>query len=249
MERKGELILEVSDLTVRYGPVEAVRGVSFQCRRGEVVALLGRNGAGKSSTLTAIARASDATHVSGLLSFCGEDLMRASAEDAVQMGLSLVPEGRHIFPALTVRENLEVARGTVRPERRATIEELMDVFPALATRLSDAGGLLSGGQQQQLAIARSLAQRPILIMLDEPSLGLAPAIVKDVMSRISRLSEDGTGVVLVEQNAELAMRIADYSHVMQGGRLVLSGSAESPLSHEEVAAIYLGREFAKGEGL
>jgi branched-chain amino acid transport system ATP-binding protein len=232
-------LLAVEDLHVRYGRVAAVRGVSLSCPAGEVVALLGPNGAGKSSTLLAIAGGLGRATVTGAISLDGRQLRGRPPEQIARAGLVLVPERRRIFASLTVRENLLLGgsawakRGEA--DREATL--VLDRFGALANMRDRQAGLLSGGQQQQLAIARALMARPRMMLLDEPSLGLAPELVKTVLSIVSALRDDGIGVLLVEQNAAQAIKLADRALVMRKGRI--EGNAESHES-ELLMSSYFG---------
>jgi branched-chain amino acid transport system ATP-binding protein len=221
-------MLEVERLTVRYGPVTAVRDVSFTCEPGQVVTILGTNGAGKTSTLTGIAGAAPGA-VTGSVRLDGVELLRTSPEERVRRGLALVPERRRILASLTVRENLQVAmssrpaaRGASRRESRLGRQELDAVvarFPVLGDRAASPAGLLSGGQQQQLAIARALLCRPTVLLLDEPSLGLAPQVIDGVFALIAELREEGLGIVLVEQNVHRAVAVADETLMLRQGRL------------------------------
>jgi branched-chain amino acid transport system ATP-binding protein len=233
-------VLTVEDLCVSYGGVAAVRGVSFTCSVGEVVAILGPNGAGKSSTLLAVAGALPRAGVSGLVSLDGKRLSGWRAEQVARAGLMLVPERRRIFATLTVRENLIL--GASSWARRAQAERealsLLERFDQLAAAASRQAGLLSGGQQQQLAIARALMARPRMLLLDEPSLGLAPELVTTVLAMVGKLREDGIGVLLVEQNAAQAIRLADRTLVMRKGRI------EGTAAHHESELLmtsYLGK--------
>jgi len=237
-------LLAIENFTVRYGAVEAVRDVSLTVDEGEIVTLLGANGAGKSTTLGAIVRLIPA--VSGTIEFAGRDLTRLSTESVVRAGLTLAPEGRQIFPSLTVDENLTlggVACGN-RAEARRIRDEMMALFPVLAERRRQRAGTLSGGEQQQLAIARSLMSKPRLLMLDEPSLGLAPQIVEDMFDLISRLRHTGLTILLVEQNVSMALEIADRGYVLTSGAVAISGTAAELMDAEEVAQAYLGIDAA-----
>jgi branched-chain amino acid transport system ATP-binding protein len=217
--------LRVENLSVRYGRVAAVRDVSFSCEFGEMVAILGPNGAGKSSTLVAIAGGLASSTVTGSVSLGDRPLAGLVPEALVRAGIALVPERRRIFGTLTVEENLRVG-GTVRGRDRevvADVEAMMQRFPILGERRTQRGGLLSGGEQQQLAIARALMSRPRMLLLDEPSLGLAPLIVNSVFEILDGLRNEGIGIVLVEQSARRAINMADRSFLMRGGELVAAG--------------------------
>ena len=235
------MLLEIESLVARYGAVEALHGISLGVREGEIVSLLGANGAGKSTTLKAISRviAPD----SGAIRFAGRSLDRLDPEDVVALGVAHVPEGRRIFPGLSVLDNLRLgatARRASRAETQRDVDEVLTIFPKLRGLAPKLGWTLSGGEQQMLAIARGLMARPKLLLLDEPSLGLAPLVVKDVMETIARIARDGTTVLLVEQNAHLALQIASRAYVLETGRVALSGAASELLASEEMRRAYLG---------
>jgi branched-chain amino acid transport system ATP-binding protein len=234
-------MLSVSGLDVRYGPIQAVRGVDLDVAQGEIVALLGANGAGKSTTLKAIVGLAPAT---GRINFDGEAIDSRDTEDIVQRGLTLVPEGRRIFPTLTVAENLTLGAATQRDRTAAARSraEVLELFPILAERAAQPAGTLSGGQQQQLAIGRALMSAPRLLLLDEPSLGLAPQIVDSIFDLILSLKARGLTILLVEQDAAAALDIADRAYVMANGRIVMQGEAETLRASEQVARAYLGAE-------
>lgn len=231
-------MLEVSGLKVKYGEVEAVKGISLSVPRRSIVVLLGANGAGKSSTLNAIAGLVPAT---GKVTFEGELLSGQPAEDIVRRGISLTPEGRRVFPSLTVAENLHLggaahAAGEVLKGR---IEAELERFPILRERYHQKAGLLSGGEQQMLAIARSLMAAPRLLLLDEPSLGLAPLIVDKVFDLITDLRSKGLTILLVEQNAERALEVSDHGFVLQSGQVVLQGTGPELVRSDLVKQAYL----------
>ena len=231
-------ILQVQGLTVRYGQVQAVRDVSLSVPQGAVVVLLGANGAGKSSTLNAIA---GLVPCGGSVTLDGKPLAGLPAEDIVRRGLSLVPEGRRMFPSLSVADNLHLggathARGTALAARVAAE---LERFPILRERYHQQAGLLSGGEQQMLAIARALMSAPRLLLLDEPSLGLAPQMVDRVFDLITDLREQGITILLVEQNAERALEIADHAYVLQSGQMVLSGTGADLAQDDSVRHAYL----------
>src|SRR5205085_8273882 len=235
-----QAILDVADLTVSYGAVVAVRGASFRVAAGEVVALIGANGAGKSSilnTLSGLIRPE-----SGSAVFDGLDLTTAKASAIVRHGLVQVPEGREILARQTVLENLELATWARRdaPATRRALEAVMKRFPILSERRALSAGALSGGEQQMLAIARGLLARPRLLLLDEPSLGLAPQMVDEVFRAIEEIHKDGTTILLVEQNALRALAIADRAYVIETGRILLSGSGDDLLHNPAVRRAYLG---------
>jgi branched-chain amino acid transport system ATP-binding protein len=227
-------LLEVEDLRVRYGVVEAVHGVSFAVNSGEVTALIGANGAGKSSTLAAISGLAPA---SGRIRFDGRDIARAPAHSIVRAGIVQVPEGREILARMTVEENLLMG---LRGRDRSDLSSAYERFPILRDRRALLAGSLSGGEQQMLAIARGLLARPRLLLLDEPSLGLAPMIVKRVFDTLADLKRQGVTMLLVEQNALRALRLADRAYVMELGRLVMRGTGHELLRDEGVARTYLG---------
>jgi branched-chain amino acid transport system ATP-binding protein len=231
-------LLALHALSVSYGPVRAVEDLSLEVAAGEIATILGANGAGKSSTLNAIVGL--APRSGGRISFAGEDITALSTEQTVRRGLSLVPEGRRLFQNMTVRENLRLGAALFRDDQfHATLEELHDLFPIIERRSSAMAGLLSGGEQQQVAIARALLSRPRLLLLDEPSLGLAPIFVGKVFEIIEELRRRGVTVLLVEQNVERAMKIADQAYVIGSGRLEMSGRL-GELSAAEIEMAYLG---------
>jgi branched-chain amino acid transport system ATP-binding protein len=233
-------LLDVAGLVVRYGVVTAVRGVDFQVCESEIVSIVGPNGAGKSSLISAIAGI--VPPAAGTIAFAGQVLAGIVLEDVVARGLALVPEGRHIFASLTVFENLMLG-ATVRSDTdgvHADIARLFESFPILRERARQPAGQLSGGEQQQLAIARALLSRPRLLMLDEPSLGLAPAIIEEVYALLRSVREQGVTILLVEQNAERVFGISDRVHVMSGGKFGLSGRAAEIKNDLRFDAAYFG---------
>ncbi len=235
------MLLEVRDLVARYGAVEALHGISLDVGEGEIVSLLGANGAGKSTTLKVISGVIPTA--AGTVSFDGRALGGLNPEDVVALGVAHVPEGRRIFPGLTTLDNLRLgatARRASRAEIERDVDEVLTIFPKLRGLSGKLGWTLSGGEQQMLAIARGLMAKPRLLLLDEPSLGLAPLVVKDVMETIARIARDGTTVLLVEQNAHLALQIASRAYVLETGRVALSGDAATLLASEEMRAAYLG---------
>lgn len=223
-----------------YGAVAVLKGVSFEIDEGEVVALIGANGAGKTTTLMAISGIVPCT--SGEIFFCGERITDLSPHQVVERGICQVPEGRRIFPRLSVLENLEMGAylSTNAQERKKDLEWVFQLFPLLKERLMQAGGTLSGGEQQMLAIGRALMSRPKLLLLDEPSLGLAPLMVEKIFEMIRQISQQGTTILLVEQNAHAALALADRGYVMATGEIILSDRAECLLRHEQVQRVYLG---------
>ena len=233
-------MLAAKDLVVSYGAVEALHGISFEVKQGEIVTLVGANGAGKSTTLRAVSGL--VAPRSGTVSFDGADVTGMAAHRLVRRGLCHVPEGRHIFTAMTVRENLELGAYTVhsRAKIAASLERALALFPRLGERIDQPGGTLSGGEQQMLAIARALMSRPRLLLLDEPSLGLAPLIVKQIFATIREINEkDGVTVLLVEQNAFHALRLAHRGYVLVNGNIAMAGSGAELLADRDVRAAYL----------
>ena len=235
--------LKATDLNVRYGNVAALRGVDFHVDQGEIVTLIGPNGAGKTSTLMAISNLIDGKKT-GSIVFEGQDISHMESSAIVKLGISHVPEGRRIFPRLTVEENLMMGTfGTKKYDKEKASQLLQDVyrmFPRLLERRTQLGGTLSGGEQQMLAIGRGLMFSPKLLMLDEPSLGLAPMVVKEIFELILDIRENGTTVLLIEQNAGLALQIADRGYVLENGRIVMSGTGSGLAHDERIIKAYLG---------
>jgi len=234
-------VLEVSGLEVRYGAIRAVRDVSFRAGDGELVAILGANGAGKSSTLKCIAGALKAA--AGSIRLDGRDVTTARPEQMVRMGVAMVPETRDVFPDLTVSENLRLGSYIHRRNGAAVAsdrEKMLGLFPRLRERSSQPAGTLSGGEQQMLVIARALMSRPKLLLLDEPSLGLAPVVVDAIFDMIAELKRSGLTIVLVEQNAAKALAIADRAYVMRLGRIEAEGPAAEIAANSDLTALYLG---------
>jgi branched-chain amino acid transport system ATP-binding protein len=232
-------LLEVVGLHASYGPVQVLHGVDFVVNQGEVVVILGANGAGKTTTLRAICHMLDTR---GRIDFAGHSIVHASTTSVVRKGIAHVPQGRGTFADLSVEENLEVGAFTRRDrDVRADIDRWFQVFPRLHERRTQLAGSLSGGEQQMLAVARALMGRPRLLLLDEPSLGLAPIIVQDLFTRLGRLNEEeGTTMLVVEQNANLAFEIAHRAYVLEAGRIALSGTAEELRNDDAVRKAYLG---------
>jgi branched-chain amino acid transport system ATP-binding protein len=237
----AEPLLEVEELSVNFGGVRALRGVSVTVSPGEVVALIGSNGAGKTTTLRTISRL--VQPVRGEIRFEGESLLRLAPHLLAERGIAHVPEGRHVFGELSVLENLLLGGYSRGRSASTELESIFDLFPILRERRNQTARTLSGGEQQQLAIGRALMARPRLLMLDEPSLGLAPLIAQAVFRLIARIREGGTTVVLVEQNARAALKIADRGYLLETGTVVLEGAASSLLDNELVVATYLGRKL------
>jgi branched-chain amino acid transport system ATP-binding protein len=234
-------MLAVDDLVVSYGAVQALHGVSLSVRDGEIVTLIGANGAGKSTTLRAVSGMVPLRD--GTITLDGASVGGLPSHRLVRLGVCHVPEGRRIFTALTVRENLELGAYTVRkkPEIEARLEHVLALFPRLRERIAQPGGTLSGGEQQMLAIGRALMAKPRLLLLDEPSLGLAPLLVQEIFREIVRINRDeGTTILLVEQNAHVALSIAHRAYVLETGRIVLEGVAAQIRDDPKVRAAYLG---------
>lgn len=233
-------MLELKDIHTYYGNIRAVRGISIEVNAGEKVCMIGANGAGKSTTLMTISGVH--TPVEGAIYFEGEDITTTSAEQRVSLGISQVPEGRLIFPDMTVLENLELG-AYIRNDTagiRSDLNRIFDYFPVLAERRRQRGGSLSGGEQQMLAIGRALMSNPRLLLLDEPSLGLAPLIVKQIFEIIQQINEEGTTILLVEQNAQIALNVTDRGYVMETGEITIAGTSVDLLADERVRQAYLG---------
>ena len=231
-------MFEIRNLKVNYGGIEAVRDISFSVPDGSIVTLIGANGAGKSTTLRTIAGLVKAR--SGKIEFNGEDISNKEPTYIVQRGITLVPEGRKIFADLTVLENLKIGAYLRKDSIYDDIEWVYTLFPRLKERHWQLGGTLSGGEQQMLAVARALMSRPKMIMMDEPSLGLAPLIVKDIFKIIKEINRQGVTILLIEQNANMALQTADMAYVMETGEIALSGKGEELLRNEDVKKAYLG---------
>ncbi len=236
----GEPLLVVKDLAVSYGGIKALKGVSLEVRRGEVVAMIGANGAGKTTTLKTIVRLLPISK--GSISYDGKDIGSVPAEDLVGRGISLVPEGRAIFPNLTVKENLDIGAWNHkdRTAMAETVDDVVKLFPRLGERMQQEGGTLSGGEQQMLAIGRALMARPAMLLLDEPSLGIAPRLVADIFAAIARIAQAGTTILLVEQNTRLALVYTTRAYVLRTGEIAMSGTSKELAANEEVRAAYLG---------
>ncbi|GAC1419877.1 MAG: ABC transporter ATP-binding protein [Candidatus Velthaea sp.] len=242
------MLLELHDIQTYYGEIRALHGISIDVGEGEIVALLGANGAGKSTTLKTISHLIKPR--AGTITFAGRHIANLEPEDIVTLGIAHVPEGRKIFPGLTVLDNIRIGatpRKASRAQLETDVEEALAIFPKLRTLAPKLGWMLSGGEQQMLAIARGLMAKPKLLLLDEPSLGLAPLIVADVMETIARIARQGTTVLLVEQNAFLALQIATRAYVLENGRVALSGPAKDLLASEDMRRAYLGSTIEKPE--
>ncbi len=239
----SEQLLKVENLIVRYGGIEAVRGISFDVKAGETVTLIGANGAGKSSTLRTISGL--VKPAEGKILFDGEDIAAKDPTQIVSKGLMMVPEGRRIFPNLTVLENLKIGAYLRKDDLEEDLERVYGYFPRLKERSWQEGGTLSGGEQQMLAVGRALMGRPKLLMMDEPSLGLAPIVVQEIFRIIRRISEAGTTVLLIEQNANMALHVADRAYVIENGQILMEGTGQELLEDEKVREAYLGSTGGK----
>lgn len=235
----SEIILSVKDLQVNYGGIEAVKNISFDVPRGKIVTLIGANGAGKSTTLKSVVGL--VKPKSGSIQFNRKELIGMDTTAIVAKGITLVPEGRRVFPDLTVLENIKIGAYLRNDDLAGDIAWVYDLFPRLKEREWQLAGTLSGGEQQMLAVARALMSRPKVIMMDEPSLGLAPLIVKGIFDIIKEINRQGVTVLLIEQNANMALKIADYAYVLETGRITLSGPGTELLSNDEVKKAYLGK--------
>ncbi len=233
------MLLEVKDLHVSYGEIKAIRGINFNINQGEIVTIIGSNGAGKSTTLNSLAGLIKPS--SGTVLFNGEDVTKLESYELVKKGISLSPEGRQIFPRMSVIENLELGGYfRTRTELEKGKNNVFELFPILKERSWQSGGTLSGGEQQMLAIGRALMASPKILILDEPSLGLAPIIVKEIFKMIRRIRDEGITVLLVEQNAKMALSISDRGYVLETGKIRLEGKSGELLNNEEVHKLYLG---------
>ena len=236
-------LLELSEIRVRYGVIEAVKGISLHVNEGEIVTLIGGNGAGKTTTLRAISMVHGPSQ--GHIMFNGEDITHLRSHDVVERGIIQVPEGRHIFPNMSVAENLEMGsfkRKATRQELNDDLEHVYELFPRVKERRKQAGGTLSGGEQQMLAIGRALMAKPKLLMLDEPSMGLAPQVVERVFEVIAEVNSLGIPVLLIEQNAQMALQAANRGYVIETGEITLEDDAKKLLGNDQVRKAYLGEE-------
>lgn len=233
-------MLKIDNLSVHYGGIHALQGIGFEVPDGKIVTLIGANGAGKSTTLKAIIGLVTAS--SGTVSWNGENLTGMMTKDIVRKGVVLVPEGRRVFPNLTVDENLSLGAfsRTDRPAIASDRDKVFSLFPRLKERMKQKAGTLSGGEQQMLAVGRALMTRPKLLMMDEPSLGLAPLIVKMIFDIVREINKEGTTVLLIEQNAKAALEVADRGYVLETGRITLTGSGKELLADDRVRSAYLG---------
>lgn len=239
MSQGNHTLLSVQELTISYGNIRAVKGISFDVYEGEIVTLIGANGAGKSSTLRSI---SGVVPYKGLITYKGQDLRNVPADKIVAMGIAQVPEGRGIFGNLTVKENLKLATWQRKDKNEVAqdYERVFSVLPRLRERLNQLGGTLSGGEQQMLAVARALMSRGRILLLDEPSMGLAPVLVRDIFKVLREINQSGTTILLVEQNANMALRLANRGYVLETGTISLSGTGQELLGNSRVKEAYLG---------
>ena len=236
----SDVILKVEDMEAHYGKIAALKGISFEVREGQIVTLLGSNGAGKSTTLKTISGLMHPTK--GKITFFGEDITKLPPHEVVKRGIIHLPEGRRIFKDLTVTENLELGSFTLKDdvERKRRMKDVFDRFPILGKRSKQLGGTLSGGEQQMLAIGRGLMAGPKLLLMDEPSMGIAPLVVRDISNIIRRLHDDGTPILLVEQNSKMALGLADYGYVLDTGSIVVQGKGIDLKNDDNVIKAYLG---------
>jgi branched-chain amino acid transport system ATP-binding protein len=235
-------LLEVTDLEVRYGVIAAIKGISFSVNEGEIVALLGANGAGKTTTQKTV---SGMLHPSGgSITYDGHRIDHIPAHELISLGICHVPEGRHVFPRMTVHENLEMGAFRFKKPDQVVYERVLELFPRLRERITQQAGTLSGGEQQMLAIGRALMGKPRLLLLDEPSMGLAPLIVAQIFDIIREINTTGVTVLLVEQNAAQALALANRGYVLETGEIVLSGTGQELLADDRIRAAYLGEEIA-----
>ena len=237
---ESDTVLELHDVETYYGKIHALRGISFTVRQGQIVTLLGANGAGKSTTLRTISGLNRAAR--GTITFLGKDITRSAPHDIVKMGLIHVPEGRRIFKGMSIQENLELGSFTLKDdvERKRRMDHVYELFPVLEERRHRDAALLSGGEQQMLAMGRALMTRPLLLLLDEPSMGLAPFLVREIMRIIVRLNREGVTILLVEQNARVALQLASHGYVLETGSIVIRGDADTLRRDESIVKAYLG---------
>jgi branched-chain amino acid transport system ATP-binding protein len=237
-----DMLLEVDDIEVRYGAIKALKGISFTVGEGEVVALLGANGAGKTTTQKTVSGMLRPTL--GQVRYAGRRIDGIPAHELINLGICHVPEGRHVFPRMTVAENLEMGAFRFKRPDQQVFEHVLELFPRLQERIKQFAGTLSGGEQQMLAIGRALMGKPRLLLLDEPSMGLAPLIVRQIFDIIREINTEGVTVLLVEQNAAQALSLANRGYVLETGEIVLQGTGRELLADDRVRAAYLGEEIA-----
>jgi branched-chain amino acid transport system ATP-binding protein len=236
------MLLEVQGLCVNYGNIEAIRDITFGVEQGEITTLIGANGAGKTTTQKTVSGMLRPT--TGYVAFDGARIDGIPAHDVIRLGICHVPEGRHVFPRMTVAENIEMGAFRFRDVDKKDFERVLELFPRLRERLKQQAGTLSGGEQQMLAIGRALMGKPRLLLLDEPSMGLAPLVVAQIFEIIKEINASGVTVLLVEQNAAQALALADRGYVMETGEIVLTGTGSELLADDRVRAAYLGEEIA-----
>ena len=232
-------LLKIQDLKVNYGGIEAVKGISLSVEEGQIVTLIGANGAGKSTTLRTISGLVKAR--GGAITFAGEDITGLDPTSIVKKGITMAPEGRHIFPDMTVKENLRMGAYLRKDDLSADYELVYDLFPRLKEREWQMGGTLSGGEQQMLAVGRALMAKPKLMMMDEPSLGLAPLVVKGIFDIIRKINQQGVTILLIEQNANMALQAAHTAYVLETGRITMTGTGAELLANEKIKEAYLGK--------
>jgi branched-chain amino acid transport system ATP-binding protein len=237
---EGERLLALNDVAVAYGGIRAIKGISLEVKKGEIVSMIGANGAGKTTTLKSIMRLMPLA--SGTIEFAGRRLDELDTESVVDLGVCLVPEGRAIFPNLTVKENLDLGAYNHKDSKsiRESVEDVVKLFPRLGERMSQEGGTLSGGEQQMLAIGRALMARPSMLLLDEPSLGIAPRLVQDIFAAISQIAAAGTTILLVEQNTRLALQYSSRAYVLRTGEIAKTGVSKALADDPEIREVYLG---------
>ena len=232
-------LLDIQNIDASYGPIQALHRVSLHINEGEIVSLIGANGAGKSTLLMTLFGSPKAS--SGTITFAGEDLVSVEPHNIAAKGIALVPEGRHVFPQMTVEENLIMGTTAIGSENQsADIQHMYHLFPRLKERRHQHASTLSGGEQQMLAIARGLMSRPKLLLLDEPSLGLAPIVVRQIFAILKQVADEGMTIFLVEQNANVALQLADRGYVLENGRIILEGQGKALLLNKDIKAAYLG---------
>ncbi len=238
----GDVLLDVVDLQVKYGAITAIKGISFDVREGEIVALLGANGAGKTTTQKTVSGM--LRPAAGSITFDGRRIDGIPPHHLIELGICHVPEGRHVFPRMTVEENLVMGAFRFRTPDADVLAHVLELFPRLQERFGQQAGTLSGGEQQMLAIGRALMGKPRLLLLDEPSMGLAPLVVSQIFDIVRGINAEGVSVLLVEQNAHQALSLADRGYVLETGELVLSGTGRDLLADDRIRAAYLGEELA-----
>ncbi len=239
---EGNVLLDVKDLQVRYGAITAIKGISFHVNHREIVALLGANGAGKTTTQKTVSGM--LRPAAGSITLDGQRIDGIPPHHLIELGICHVPEGRHVFPRMTVEENLVMGAFRFRTPDQDLLDHVLDLFPRLKERYGQQGGTLSGGEQQMLAIGRALMGKPRLLLLDEPSMGLAPLVVEQIFEIVRGINDDGVSILLVEQNARQALSLADRGYVLETGELVLAGSGRELLADDRIRAAYLGEELA-----